>query len=317
MSPKFGLLVVASQLALFSCAPKDDKLVKPAVVGVQSVPASEDAVKMLFISLDRQVEALHYLKVALNSDFASSRKITLEDVAPGAKKLSANPDKLDTGDYLQTAPSNLLATVVMSDDKTTVKTVRIQDNGNGLTEQALFPKANNPKNESVLSAKNIQKQITVDKLTTKDKDGNEVVVDGKYAIEISAYDETNAKVGGNGFSNTFSKFTIFWDGKVESLNQDIKITSALLGQNKYGVTKFTAKSTEDSTLTVSLGELCASLNGSIKLTSTAKPAKGQSANEVYSVNVVDSSISVVGKSVSFQAAACASRPLVDIRKLLQ
>lgn len=304
MSTKLGLLAIAATVSLFSCAPKDEKLLKPGSGGgvtQLNEPTAEDGAKLLFLPIDRQVEALHYLKLALNAEYAKSKAIAFEDITVGERKITIGADKLDTGDYLQAVPANLVAKVTLSDDKTIVKSVVIQDSANGKGVQELFQKKDN---KSILSVKNYQKQISVLK---SDKE------EGMYNIEIFAIEETNAMVGGQSLSKTSAKFRIAWDGKVESLGGDIKIVFADLENIKYGVTKYSARSTESS-LTVNLEGGCASANGSITLVNS-KPKKGQAA-DAFKFTLTDSSIAVEGKKASFQSAACASRPTVDIRKLL-
>lgn len=302
MSIKLGLMIFAANLALFSCAPKDEKLNKPSS-GVTSlaVPNAEQAIKLLFISIDRQVEALHYLKVVLNSDYATSKKMKITDGANSEKIISAPAEKLDIGSYLQSGNVELRATVTLSEDKATVLAVHIEDNSHGAGVIELFGKTNATA-PSIMSAKAKAKQIQI----TADAKNS-----GFYSVVVDALDEVNSKASGQGASSTFTKFTIAWDGKVESLNKEIPITSALVGHVKYGVTKSIATTTA-SALTVSLNEKCASLNGTVTLS-----AKNGQYTDVYNLAVTDSSIVVEGKpGATYTAPACESRPVVDLTHLL-
>ncbi|MFZ3231614.1 MAG: hypothetical protein WA160_15505 [Pseudobdellovibrio sp.] len=303
---KMGLLVVVVNFALFSCAPKDDKLVRPdtGFVKTNATPTSDEAVKLLFISIDRSVEALHFLKAALNNDYAIQKKIDVFNVDQKdlilKKQFLITSEKVENDISNQSAQINLISTIELEVDQT-IKSVVIQD----INVPVVQPQkeAAPADKQTTRSVKNMNKIILVTKSAQP----------GFYDLEINSLDETNSKENGNGMSNTFAKFTIAWDGKAESLMKDIVITSGLFGHNKYGVTKFIAKSVSVN-LIVSLSAECASVNGTISLTSSGKPEKNKQ-NEIYQIQIQDSSIKVQNKTLGMQAAQCSLRPVVDLRKL--
>lgn len=298
MSSKLGLLVVAANLALFSCAPKDEKVVPVTGAGVLQTLSASDSIKLISISFDREVEALHFLKAALNADYALQKKIDIQDIAANVKKISVVNGSDAKGAPLQ---DTLQATITMTEDGSSVKSVLIQD---------LFTKKIETKQISKTSSlKSLAKQISVTKQTNEDG-----TYKNEYYVEITSLEETNSIAGGNGSSNTFANFTIAWDGKADSLNTVSIISIAALGHNKYGVAKFIAKSASAAALTVNLKADCAELTGTVSLTSSSSPKKGQPANPVYNMTLTDSSILVDGSQM-YQAAECASRPIVDLSKL--
>lgn len=306
MSTKLVVLVLAANLALFSCAPKDDKLVKPgAAPGVTATeaPKSPDAAsQLLLLSFDRQVEALHYLKLTLSSDYAVKRDVKVSDKPP-MKLVASELTNLSTLDYTQTGATNFIVSEMTLNDDQTLKSLTIKENPNVLINQLLFVSAK--MDTAVLKVTPLSKLITVTKVVNKDSTKPQT-----YNFNVESYDlvNTSGKVTDGVMSDTFTKFTIEWDGKVESLNQDIKIVSALVGHAK-GSVKFIATSL-NSTLIVKLTDECTSQNGMMTLRSTDKKD-----NTTYPVTFNDSSISIAGRSTAFTAAACASRPVVDIRKL--
>jgi len=295
MSSKLGLVIVSAGLVLSACAPKDDKIVRPADPNAPGATvtalSSEDMIKLTFIGFDRQVEALHILKAALSADYATQKKVVAADLIANVKSLSVPGGVTDKGDSVQDG----LQAIVQLDTDNTIKSVVIQDQ---------LPKNAGTKTvNSKASLKTLVKQISVVK---KDQ--------ATYDVSITAIEETNSAAGGNGSSSSFATFTISWDGKAESLNNPVHVTNIWgIGQNKYKIASFTAKSVQ-SDLTISLDANCAKIDGTVSLTSTKGPKKGQT-NETYNLTFTDSSIAVAGKSVSYQAAACASRPVVDLSKL--
>jgi hypothetical protein len=300
MSFKLGLIFISANLFLFSCAPKDEKLNRPDTGAARALaaPGSEDAIKMLFISFDREVEALHYLKATLNADYATQKKLTVEDVSATVKKLS-----YESVDSKGLPMQNIVqASIELNDDKT-VKSVIIQK---------LFDKKISEKKISETSSvKELSSLISITPASTK-VNNVDTITPGYYYVESTSIAEVNSKEGGNVSSNTFANFTFAWDGKPETLNNAISIKSVVIaGHNKYQVIKSTAKATQDTTLTVALDADCAKMNGEVVLQTTNKG----SPYENFKITLNDSSISVAGKSVSYKAADCASRPVVDLGKL--
>ncbi len=323
MSLKIVSVSLLTTILLFSCAPKDEKLSRPDQNSKLKTNefSSDDSVKLLAIAFDKEVEALHFMKASLNSDYAKLKNLNVQTVSESATKIvkhltsvSANGsnDRVmvsDSNDVLQLSQVDLLATIDLVDGR--IQRLEIKDDSAGQSTEELYVKDKGKKPTlSTLLVTNKLKHITVQKADA----------DNTYSVDVDSVDALrtfNKKAPAEVYSDLSqvqAQMLISWDGKAESLNDKIKVLSTSVSHLKTAQNKMQAAmhSESDSELFVSLSE-CAALDGKIVMTTTKLRADSPVDKQLFQFD--NSSLSVKEKTV-FKAGDCASRPVVDLRKLL-
>lgn len=323
MSLKVVSVSFITTVLLFSCAPKDEKLSRPDQNSKLKTNdfTGDDSIKLMSITFDKEVEALHFMKASLNSDYANQKNLNVVTVSESAIKIvkhltsvSANgtDDRTvisDSNDVLQLSKVDLMVTMDLVDGR--IQRLEIKDNSAGKSTEELYVKEMGKKPSlSTLLVTNKLKYITVQKADA----------DNTYSIDVDSVDALrtfNKKSPSEVYSDLSqiqAQMLISWDGKTESLNTKIKILSTSMSHLKTAQNKMQAAmhSENDSELFVSLTE-CAALDGKIMMSTTKLKADSPVDSQLFQFN--NSSLSVKEKTI-FKAGDCASRPVVDLRKLL-
>lgn len=307
-SPR-SLVLISALLAFASCAPKDEKLVRPGAPNVQA-QSVDDLLKLTFITFDNQAEALHLLKALVDHEYAEAKGLTVSVLSETPSKITKRIVGSFTSQSERSAVvlnSNMIANITVENGRITE--VKLAEDSFGPAKSEVFAidkgvKQANPN----LTIGHGRKLISI-------KETNEIHM---YDIQVSSVDEvvtTNAKSGevfvDVSRSQSSSKFV--WSG-ADKLSGPLKLFLETLSHVKHNQSKseIDLKSKND-VLEIELKNECVSYSGDLKL-ATAKPAKGASA-EVFNFQVRDSTIEVLDKKAKWSALPCAARPVVDINKL--
>ncbi len=323
MTLKIVSVSLLATILLFSCAPKDEKLSRPDQNSKLKTNEflGEDSAKLIAITFDKEVEALHFIKAALNAEYAKQKNINVEVVSESAGQIvkhltsasaNGNNDRMvvsDSNDIMQQSQVDLLATVTLVDGL--IQRLDIKDNSAGQSTEELYVKDKGKKpNLSTLLVTNKLKHIAIQKAD----------VDGMYTVDVDSVDALrtfNKKSPTEVYSDLSqvqAQMAILWDGKLESLNQKIRILATSVSHLKTAQNKMQVAmhSENESELYMSLGE-CATLDGKIMMSTTKLKADSPVESQLFLFD--NSSLSVKEKTI-FSAVDCASRPVVDLRKLL-
>lgn len=296
-----------------SCAPKDDKLIRPdsnPQLKAESI-ASDVSVKLAFASFDRMLEAVSYLKVLLNPAFAAEKKLNADKIFETATqiqwKITSPRMQNENDNFLQTSQVNLLA-VVTKNEAQEITSVLIKDDSGGLSKTELFTKANGKMAEHaavVLVSKNKRYLFT------------KAAAAGIFSVEVDAVDSIKSfsrKNLNEVYSDTLSQVSVqasvYWDGKGESLDQKIRVISAAPEyQPQLSKVRTQLVSDEILDLTVSINE-CANFEGQISLTSVKTKVDTVLEKQILVFSKLG--VLVSGKAFNSKWVECATRPLVDL-----
>lgn len=300
-----------------SCQPKDEKLIRPdASTQTKTEPiASDVSVKLALATFDKTVEAVSYLKVILNPDFAAQKNLTVETVSAKDnqttyKIISAGVPN-ETSSLVQISEVNLLA-VISRNEAQEILSVLIKDDSGGQAKTELFTKNNNQKSEhaSVLLVSKSKRY-----LIAKSDVAGFFLVETDTVDSVKSFNRKNLnEVYGDSLSQVSANFTIQWDGKAESLNQKVNITAAVPEyQAQSSSTRTKMISEGPFNLSISLNE-CTFIEGSIALSSV----KTKPDTPIEKQNLVFSSSAVIvsGKPFKYKWADCTTRPIVDLTQSL-
>lgn len=298
-------MTVSALIILFicSCAPKDQKIVRPDTrvnpTGTSSpTEAKADNYKYLAVLLDRQSEVLQLYKILTNAEYAVHNSYKVEDFEFNFvkfKKISAQVNSLSSQIAVKSNVS-LLAQVT-SDEKGNLQQILITEN-----KEVPSTESATKEDKSNIVLKNNSKKILIEKSKT----------DQSFNVTVDQNDELNAKAGKSFQLNTL-KFNF-------SENADVyKINSVEVKHNRYGVQTmdFSMKSAEGSDLQIQLTDQCVSLTGQLVLNSIEVDKVKNAPLYVRKLNYKDSSLILVAGNDTYdlKAASCAERPVVDISRL--
>ena len=299
MSLKLVPIFLVLLLAIFSCSPKDVKLSAEKPAG----QSSEDNLKLSFMAFDKHIEALFVIKALLNNDYAVANgaevKITAVENSNVQKTVIIKNQMKENQEFSQTGTTVLKADLEF--DGSTLIAAKIYN----LSEQQDVATLKLKNRGSDLTVNSIKKVITLKK------------INANYVIEILSVDELVVTKKTESFidvSRIVSAMTLEWDGLEASLGSANRIQSLNLHHLKLAHAKneIVLNSTE-SNLIVQLDGPCWQLNGILQ-TEAAKNGKTKQ-SEKYSFQFDNSTVQIVNKKISSPAADCASRPVVDLRKL--
>ncbi len=286
--------ILLTSIFLSSCAPKDTPLAKP---GGSNANANAESNKHLLYLIDRQAEAIHLFKAVIDSEYAQKQKLNVEDVVVAGmpmKKLSSPARDFKAGNQVHKSETNLLLQIEKADDQT-VSGARFSENPEGPINRDTFEDGS--KN---ITVKNKSKTITIKKLA-----------DGKYSAFMRHIDESNTVAGKSILINE-SQFTFsLVEARAEILEMTVK-------HNRYGSqTADLDMKSKSSSIKVDLKADCVSISGALQLESVML-RKDKTPVYDKSLDFTDSSVrGIANRDVIEQAAAeCASRPVVDLKKLL-
>ncbi len=316
MNHKVIISLLSLLLTLFSCSPKDEKLIRPDSVSKVKAEnnSTDDLIKLSFIVFDKQAEAFYFLKALFNKDYAAQNKLLIETVSDtgttAVKRISAAEARNESEKFLQTSEVELLA-VVTRDESKNISQVIIRDNAAGKSNHNLFVKENGRSTESpTLLVINKSKRLTFTAASA-----------GTFELETDSVDllRTHSKKNSadmyTDLSAVTSRSTFLWDGKESNINDKIKLTALSFSHLKTSQVKSELALSSDGgvNLLIDLGP-CVNWNGDIHF--SAEKSKGSKSGRKFTFNLQDSSIQVSEPAQSFLAQDCATRPVVDMRKLL-
>lgn len=297
--------------SLFSCAPKDDKILSGGansgnlqVLNIESNKA--ESARYLGVSLDRAFEGLALLKAVLNPEYAASQKVTVSSD-------KFEPDVLDfnTGSYLESDvkgqfsgrinyaieklekdQDGRVVTLVLKSENMKLESKHFKDNSG----KGAFVAANNM-NDRIVIAKGVRER--------------------SYVLTIEKNEELSLAKNSVAYSNTQVKLEFAWDGSSEMLNEAVKVQAIRVNARMHGARTgaITLKDT-NANLSVKL-DACVSANGELNIVRDSKVLKGQKPTvlPVTVVKIEDSSLTIED-SVS-QALACSIRPRVDLTRFIR
>lgn len=317
MSTKKTLLPILVGLIFCSCAPKDEKLIRPDSGGKIQVQATslDETFNLASIVFDKQVEALYFLKVLLNPEYARQKRLNVEMISESQRqtihKITSTDLKNENENYLQTSQVDLLA-VVSRDESAHIQSILIKDDSAGQSTQELFLKIKGKlADKSNLIVTNKNKRI----LFTRENGKNLYRVEIDSIDALKTFNKKNPTEIYNDLSQITAEIVIAWDGKIEMLNEKIKIVAVTLSHVKtaQGKSQINMQSDGPTDLTVTLGE-CGAMDGEIILNNLVP--RSDVKTEKLILHFEDSSLTAVGRLNSFKASECSHRPIVDLRKLL-
>lgn len=291
------LSLISLSLLIFSCEPKDQKLVRPAL---PSNPTSQGAAdgkydnyKYVSVLIDREVEALHLLKALTNPEYAAAHGLKFQDMILSSELIVSK-----IGEKTQTTQINYLVQLELNQDQS-LRSVILTENSTNQMKEFLQLKMDSKSPE--LEITNTRKMIVIKKLEA----------DSQYLVTVTTSDFLKM-LGVSGFAENTAKFI----ATALKENGDFAINEMILSHFRGGVPAANfAMKTKASSLVISLNE-CSNLNGTLSLESVELNAKSL---PLYANNFkyTNSKVEVeAGKTkATFEAGDCSTRPIVELRKL--
>lgn len=307
------LSTVILTTSLFSCAPKDDKLLAGGRNGgsgdVQTLNIEGDkaeSARYLAVSLDRAFEGLALLKSVLNPEYAS-----LQKVAVSSDKFEPDVLDINTGSYLE---SDLKGQFSGRINYAIEKLEKDQD-GKVVT---LVLKSENMKLETKHFKESSQKGPFISSNNMSDRIViSKGVRERSYVLTIEKTEELGLAKNTTAYSNIQIKLEFAWDGSSEMLNEAVKVTALRVNARMHGARTgaITLKDVNPN-LTVKL-DSCLSANGELNIVRDSKILKGQkpSVLPVTVVKLEDSSLTI--ENSTSKALSCDVRPRVDLTRFLR
>lgn len=313
MSSKAVVLLSLMGLLAASCAPKDEKLIRPVAPAKTEIQSVDDSLKLSFIAFDKQLESLHLVKAILNADHAKNHGLVVSTVRDtdvlGFKTqlIEARELRSETKDLIQVSVSSFTAETALNVNGT-VKFIRILSSPVQQASATMTLKKDGKTLDIVeIETKSLRRRITLEQ------------VGETFFLTTESVDEVitgNAKTGEifNDFSKVNSTASFLWDGNEATLTDKIEISDMTLSHLKTALAKSEVLlKSKSGKLTLNLADKCLRMSGDLEM-ENMKPIKNSKA-ESYQFKLVDSSISIAGKKAAAAALECDSRPIVDIRKL--
>lgn len=305
-----ALSTVIVMTSLFSCAPKDDKLVSPGGSGTVKALDIEknktESARFLAVSLDRAFAGLSLVKSVLNAEYATSQK-----TAVVADKFETDILDVNTGFFLEGTQAGQFS------GKINYAIEKLEKNEDGKVI-ALVLKSENTKLEtkhfveasgkgSFVSSNNMNDRLVITKGTRE----------RSYILIIEKMEELSLSKDTTAFANTQIKLEFAWDGSVEMLNDAVKITALKINARMHGA-RSGAITLKDAApvLEVTLGS-CISATGELKIVKDTKTQVGQKPTVLPEtlVSITDSTVTLDG--VASKAQSCEVRPHVDLTRYLR
>lgn len=298
------LIFMALIISLTSCQPVDKEINNSrAYAMADSADSSAVNYRYASITLDRAVESLHLLKAVLSSDYASKNSIAISEsanqkvISYGSENGTAKKRIIMTKDYKHQAQLTMNIEMNLNSDQT-LESLQFKNTDQSNIEETFFIyKSGKVNDKSDVSVKNFSRIIKIKKKASENK----------YIVEQESVDQIDIFRTGQVISISSFSMEINWDGKADSLEQPIIITKLDLVSNRLGQ-KALAKFVSESTLSLSLKDVCPSVNGTLKLTDNKT-------NQSIEMSAIDSTISFIPIQKIVPAVTCGVRPVVDLRKL--
>ena len=292
-------------LSLQSCQPKDITLNSKlnsnnnSLVTQLNVTESD---KLLSLSMDRQSESMHLIKALLNSKYAESNGLVLQN-----EILSTN------NQYVMMENSNISNQYIVNyevknlikDSQGKLVSVVLKNLSGIVLESKGVLKGTKPTD---FSSKAMSEYISVQKIN-----------ESEFLVQIDRIDETNSKNDKQTFMDLNLAYSLIWDGSTEALDSELglKLLSLTVERkgNKTGLIKYDKI---ESDLKIKLAE-CISVNGKITLSQSDEIIKSKMTlpqTSITNISILDSTISIPDRGFTGKTQACESRPVVDLTKML-
>ena len=297
--------------SLFSCAPKDDKILSgganAANLQTLNIEKNKDeSAKYLAVSLDRAFEGLALLKTVLNPEYATVQQV----------KIAANefePDVLDfnTGSYLESEVKGQFS------GRLNYAIEKLEKDQDGKVT-TLVLKSENSKLEMKHSKDNSGKGAFV---TSNNMNDRIVITKGvrerSYVLTIEKTEELSLAKNSLAYSNIQIKLEFAWDGSSEMLNEAVKVQAVRINARMHGArTGAIMLKDVNANLSVKL-DSCVSANGELNIVRDGKTLKGEKPTvlPVTVVKIEDSSLTI--EDAVSKAQDCAIRPRVDLTRFIR
>lgn len=299
---------------LLSCEPKDQFIPlpnkgsgSPAVTKMNA----EELNKLLASSLDKLPLSLALIRSVLDDQYSESLKITKSQVdetdhlfKKSKKALQLSSQKTLSFESVEHAQSvNQVLESFDYNEQNQITVLRLKK-APKLTETFL-----SKKNGVDFNSKTKTSDIVLVKLTD---------VEDRYLLTLHKNEITNSKKDKMTEVETHIEAVIVWDGKLNSLSQDINVVALSVEverrKNKEGQLKFIDN---EASLSVSLGVLCTRLDGVLKLRqSNDDRLIVDPSAEPLILDIKDSEVAVRGTSFVSEPQNCEVRPLIDLTRML-
>lgn len=320
MKITFNLVLTMTAVAtvLASCQPKDVTINKPGAVSVNTNSTGNNLSgveinKLLALSLDRQVEPLHLLKAVLNSQYASAHglMVTIDPVTQ-VKKLTAinSLQTFDTAKYSSEYALNYEIQSLSQDINGKLISMVLKNTA-GTVNQSKGVIKNTSKGTDY-SAKSVTEYVSV--LATANAN--------EYTVTSDRVDDSGSAADKQSYIFSSIVSIVTWDGTVAALDSDLPLKISQFKVDRKGANKTGFLSYQEfaSTMTVKLDQ-CISSNGTVTLTQSSV-VKGTEKMTPPTYKKVDTVVTVtdstyqVGSAFTSAAKDCATRPVVDLTRLL-
>ena len=306
-----ALSTLIISVVLTSCAPKDEKLNPPnsGSVQIQSINIEGnklESARFLAVSLDRAFEGLALIKAVVNSEYASTQKLTINDDQFETDILDVTTGKSLEGAQVGQFSSRLNYTIERHDvDQDGKSTLLVLKSENTKLETKHFTDAT--LKGSFVSSNNMNDRLVIAK----------GVREKSYVLTIEKTEELSLAKNVVVYANTQIKLEFAWDGSKEMLDQAVKISALRINARMHGALSGALILKDISPeLEVKLGD-CISATGDLKIVKDVKNKIGEKPTElpVTLVKLEDSTLTIDG--VTSKAQACDVRPRTDLTRFIR
>lgn len=313
MQNKLVLTLAATLVttSLFSCAPKDDKILtganSPANLQTLNIESDKaESARYLAVSLDRAFDALALLKSVLNPEYAAQQSISVT-----TDKFETDVLDMNTGSYLESKTSGQFSNSL----NYAIEKLEKDQDGKVTT---LVLKSENMK----LETKHFKDSSLKGSFVTSNNVFDRIVItkgvrERSYVAVIEKNEELSLAKNTVAYSNAQIKMEFAWDGSSEMLNDAIKVTAIRINARMSNArTGAIILKDLSPVLSVKL-DSCISANGELNIVRDGKVLKGETpaAQTATLVKLEDSSLTM--EKASSPAQACSSRPRVDLTRFLR
>lgn len=306
-----ALLSFIVTAALFSCAPKDDKLMPGGVGSVQAqalnIESNQlESTRFLAVSLDRAFDGLALTKAVVNADYAAAQKLTVS-----GEKFETDVLSISTGFYLEGSQAGQFSGRINyiieklekdQDDKVTLLVLK-SENMKLETKHFLDGSGKGP----FVSSNNMNDRIVISK-SAKEK---------SYLLVIEKTEELGLAKNTTAFVNTQIKLEFAWDGSKKMLEEAVQVTALKINARLHGA-RSGALILKDMAPVLSVKlDSCISATGHLNIVKDAKNKIGDKPTElpVTPVKIEDSTLTMDG--MISRAHACGVRPRTDLTRYLR
>jgi hypothetical protein len=316
------LTMTAVATTLVACQPKDVTITKPGDANVNSKNTGANSTelnKLLSVAIERQIEPLYLLKAILNPQYAQSQGLELTtDANTQVTTLSAvnGLKKIDTPAYSSEYAVRYEIQALVKDANNNLTLLILKNKATEFIQTAGYIKTGKKDKSGKEILTNISSKAATEFISIK-----LTQTPGVYSVEVARSEETNSAADKKNSIMSAIVSTIEWDGSIAALDNDIPMKLKALKVDRIGYKNASLKYdqiTAADPILVKVGT-CLSARGSVTLGVKIVDKKADKMTPVKFnntvVNLEDSSIEI-NESFSSAAKDCATRPVVDLTRLL-